>query len=90
MNMGFAGGGGQLQAGGGAPRRKWYSPEIESLLAAKTLAATLWSNGVITDAVRDKMLDRVETNLKRAGYGERFPEQPGKRNPWKGKSRGRK
>ena len=94
MNLGFAGGG-QQQAppapyGGGAPRRHWYDPKIESLLAAQTLATTLWSNGVITAEVRDKMLANVDTNLKKADYGKRFPQQPGMYNPWKGKPRGRK
>src|ERR1700730_2051084 len=76
--------------GGGAPHRKWYSPEIESLLAAQTLAATLWSNGMISDAQRDLMLDRARTSLKKAGYGKRFQEQPGMSNPWKNKPRANK
>lgn len=89
MNLDFAAGGGAV-SGGGAPRRKWHSPEIENLLAAQTLAATLWANGLISEQKRDEMLDRVNTNLKKAGYGKRFPEQPERRNYWKGKSRGKR
>jgi hypothetical protein len=89
MNLGFAAGGQQIivPAGGGAPHRKWYSPEIESLLAAQTLASTLWSNGMISDAQRDLMLDRAKTGLKKVGYGKRSQEQPGMSNPWKNKPR---
>jgi len=89
MNLGFAGGGTVTAHGGGAPRRKWYSPEIESLLAAQTLAATMWSSGLISNKQRDKILDKIETGLKKAEYGKRFPEQPEKRNPWRSKPRGK-